>query len=59
MSVTEIEKDIDDLLEVIAEDIFSRKMSIGELKQNIKENINAQHWINLGKLHEQLENILV
>ena len=52
MSVSEIEKDIDDLLEVIAEDIFSRKMSIGELKQNIKENINAQHWINLGKLHE-------
>jgi hypothetical protein len=59
MSVSEIEKDIDDLLEVIAEDIFSRKMSIGELKQNIKENIIAQQWINLGKLHEQLENILV
>jgi hypothetical protein len=56
MNIQEIEKEIDDLLEVIAEDIFSRKMSIGELKQNIKENISAQIWINLGKLHERLEN---
>ena len=56
MNTHEIEKDIDDLLEVIAEEIYSRKISIGELKQNIKENINSQLWINLGKLHEKLEN---
>lgn len=59
MNTHEIEKEIGDLLDVIAEDIYFRKMSIGELKQNIKENINAQLWINLGKLHEKLENQLL